>query len=77
MTTIGLVGTLIALSIAIASLMITAGRNSVDDTLVAQKVDAALAEATPPMTPDRTTDPAESVIPAFIPKAELAVCPGG
>ena len=57
MTTIGLVGTLIALSIAIASLMITAGRNSVDDTLVAQKVDAALAEATPPMTPDRTTDP--------------------
>ncbi len=77
MTAIGLIGALVALAIAIAGLMITAGRNSVDDSLVAQKVDAALAEATPPATSGATADPTASVIPAFVPKAELAAAPAG
>jgi nitrite reductase (NO-forming) len=68
---IGVVGTLAAIGVAIAALMITAGRNSVDDELVAEKVDALLAEAELP------DDPAADVIPALTPKAELAPVPAG
>ncbi|HJU51599.1 MAG TPA: hypothetical protein VJ815_04655 [Acidimicrobiia bacterium] len=45
LTTIGIVATLVAVGLAIASLMITANRNSVDDTLVAGKVDTYLQTA--------------------------------
>lgn len=67
--TVGVLGTLAALGIAIAALMITAGRNSVDDTIVSQRVDSLLSEAALP------TALGESVIPEFVPKAELEVVP--
>ena len=36
---LGIIGTLVAVGIGIAALMITASRNSVDDALVAERVD--------------------------------------
>ena len=67
--TFGVIGTLVAIGIAIAALMITASRNSVDDELVSERVDGLLAEAQLP------TELGEDVIPEFVPKAELAVVP--
>lgn len=69
--TVGVVGTLAAIGIAIAALMITASRNSVDDALVAERVDDLLAQT------DLPAELAEDVIPALVPKAELAVVPAG
>ncbi len=69
--TIGVIGTLAAIGIAIAALMITASRNSVDDALVAARVDDLLAQTELP------AELAEDVIPALVPKAELAVVPAG
>jgi nitrite reductase (NO-forming) len=66
---IGVIGTLIAVGMGIAALMITAGRNSVDDTLVAEKVDQYLADV-----PD-VTALAENVLPDLTPKAELPTVP--
>jgi nitrite reductase (NO-forming) len=66
---VGVIGTLVAVGIAIAALMITAGRNSVDDELVSERVDSFLAEAELP------TELGENVIPEFVPKAELAPAP--
>ena len=67
--TLGVMGTLAAIGLAIAALMITASRNSVDDALVSDRVNRFLAEAELP------TDLGENVIPEFEPKAELAVAP--
>jgi len=67
--TVGVLGTLAALGIATAALMITAGRNSVDDALVSEQVESFLAEAKLP------TGLGEDVIPELVPKAELAVAP--
>lgn len=67
--TLGLIGTLVAVGIAVAALMITAGRNSVDDALVAEKVDNLLAEAALP------TGAAGDVVPDLVPKAELPLAP--
>lgn len=69
--TVGVIGTLVAIGIAIAALMITASRNSVDDELVSARVDGFLAEAVLP------TELPEDVVPEFVPKAELAVVPAG
>lgn len=67
--TIGVVGTLAAIGIAIAALTITAGRNSVDDELVSERVDSFLSEAALPGALGG------DVTPALVPKAELAVAP--
>jgi nitrite reductase (NO-forming) len=64
---LGVLGTLVAAGLAIAALMITAGRNSVDDTLVAERVDQYLANAPLPAALG------EDVIPALVPKDQLAV----
>ncbi len=68
---LGVMGTVAAVGIAVMALMITAGRNSVDDTLVAERVDALLAETgvESPVTAD--------VIPALVPKTELQAAPAG
>ncbi|MGH8912325.1 MAG: plastocyanin/azurin family copper-binding protein [Acidimicrobiia bacterium] len=68
MVALGVLGTLVAVGLAIAGLMITANRNSVDDALVADKVSSFLTEA-------GTTTLDEDVIPALIPKGELAAAP--
>ena len=69
--TVGVIGTLVAIGIAIGALMITASRNSVDDELVSERVDGFLAEAELP------TDVPENVIPEFVPKSELSPVPAG
>lgn len=68
---VGVIGTLVAIGIAVAALMITAGRNSVDDELVSERVETFLAEAELP------TELGEDVISDFVPKAELALAPAG
>lgn len=65
--TLGVIGTLVAIGLAIGALMITANRDSVDDALISEKVDAVLAEAALP------TELGEDVIPEFVPKSELTV----
>lgn len=67
---IGVIGTLVAVGLAIAGLMITASRDSVDDTIVSERVDAFLAEngAASPATDGE-------VIPAIVPKSQLGVVP--
>ena len=74
MATIGLLATVAAIAIGIGALMITASRNSVDDALVAEKVEAALAEVAMSAP---ALDPAASVIPAFVPKADMQPAPAG
>jgi copper-containing nitrite reductase len=68
---IGVLGTLLAVGLAIAALMITASRNSVDDALVSERVDGFLAQATLP------AGLPEDVIPELVPKADLAPVPAG
>ena len=65
---LGIVGTLVAVGMGIAALMITAGRNSVDDTLVAEKVDDYLAAS--PGIPGAGLG--EDVLPELTPKSELS-----
>ncbi len=67
---VGILGALIATVLAVASLMITAGRNSVDDALVTEKVDALLASAE--ITGGYGSD---NIIPDLTPKAQLALAP--
>lgn len=69
LVTIGVIGTLVAVALAVSALMITASRDSVDDALVSEKVDAKLAEAALP------TALGANVIPEFVPKAELPIAP--
>ncbi len=70
LVTLGVVGTLVAIGVAIAALMITAGRNSVDDELVSDKVDSFLQTA-------QVVDGAgpDDVLPELTPKAQLAPVP--
>jgi nitrite reductase (NO-forming) len=65
---LGIVGTIAAVGLAIASLMITANRNSVDDALVAGKVDTYLQTA-------GASSSVGDVIPELIPKDQLAATP--
>ncbi|NNF65700.1 MAG: multicopper oxidase domain-containing protein [Acidimicrobiia bacterium] len=68
---IGLVVAMLAAAIGIVGLGITASRDSVDDALVTEKVDELLAAA-----PAAVEAPAgESVLPVFVPKAELLPVP--
>jgi nitrite reductase (NO-forming) len=74
---IGVVLALVAAAIGVGALAITANRSSVDDKIVADKVDALLAET----TPTETTEPAfpgaeDSVTAPIVPKAELTPVPG-
>ncbi|MFP3913527.1 MAG: plastocyanin/azurin family copper-binding protein [Actinomycetota bacterium] len=71
LVTLGVAGTLVAVGIAVAALMITANRNSVDDALVSEQVDAVLADAS---LPGSASDDA---IPEMVPKAELPLAPAG
>lgn len=71
LVTLGVIGTLVAVGIAIAALMITANRNSVDDALVTEQVEGFLAEAD---LPDAAGD---SVTAPIVPKAELPAAPAG
>lgn len=66
---VGVVGALVAAGLAIAALMITAGRNSVDDGLVSERVDSFLSEAAIPV------GTGADVIPDFVPKADLVPAP--
>ncbi len=70
---LGIVGTLVAVGIGIASLMITASRDSVDDALVSEKVDTYLASTG---AEGAIGELPEDVLPVFTPKAELPVAPG-
>lgn len=71
MVMLGVIGTLVAVGLAVAALMITASRNSVDDELVGERVDSFLTAAALP------TALGENVIPDLIPKAELGLVPAG
>ncbi|HKX73796.1 MAG TPA: plastocyanin/azurin family copper-binding protein [Acidimicrobiia bacterium] len=64
----GILGTLVAVGLAIASLVITAGRNSVDDALVAGKVDTYLSQA-------GAGAGVGDVLPDLVPKEQLALVP--
>ena len=67
---LGVVGMLVAIGLAIASLTITASRNSVDDVLVAGRVDTYLATAgVGTVTGD--------VLPEIVPKSQLSPVPAG
>lgn len=67
---LGIVGTLVAIGIGVASLMITASRNSVDDALVADRVETFLATEG-----GGIAELPEDVLPAIVPKEELALAP--
>ncbi len=69
LVTIGVIGTLVAVGLAIAALMITASRDSVDDAIVSERVDEMLAGVAVP------TAAGGNVIPDFVPRAELPVAP--
>lgn len=66
LVTLGVVGTLAAIVLAVIALTVTASRDSVDDSLVSAKVDAYLAEAGAGAT-------VGDVIPALTPKSQLPV----
>ena len=62
---------LLAVGIGVASLMITANRNSVDDALVAEKVDTYLGTGAAGSASELPDD----VLPALVPKGELSPVP--
>jgi nitrite reductase (NO-forming) len=66
LSVLGLLLTIGAVVLAVIALGITAGRNSVDDTLVAEKVDSFLTE-------NGAAAATGDVIPALVPKADLPV----
>ena len=69
---LGILGTLVAVGLGIAALMITASRNSVDDAIVAERVDSYVAaNGIVPVSDKATGD----VIPSLVPKAELTPVP--
>jgi nitrite reductase (NO-forming) len=70
LVTLGIVGTLVAVGLAVSALMITAGRNSVDDALVQERVEAFLADAG-----DSIGVLPEDVIPELQPKDQLPAAP--
>ncbi|MCI0543242.1 MAG: multicopper oxidase domain-containing protein [Actinobacteria bacterium] len=65
---LGVLGTLVAVGLGIAALMITASRNSVDDALVSARIDELLPKGGVGLIP-------EDVVPELTPKAELPVVP--
>lgn len=69
---LGVLGTLVALGIAVAALMITAGRNSVDDEIVAARVDALIGSGLDAGGVTGGVGP-DDVVPDLIPKAQLPV----
>lgn len=69
---LGIIGTLVAVGLGVAALMITAGRNSVDDRIVSDKVDEFLAEGGGSL--GRLP---ENVIPTLVPKDQLTMAPDG
>lgn len=71
---VGIVGTLLAAGLAVAALLITASRNSVDDDLVAAQVDAVLAETDLGGVAGASA-PGADVLPEIIPKGDLAPAP--
>ncbi|MFQ5967710.1 MAG: plastocyanin/azurin family copper-binding protein [Acidimicrobiia bacterium] len=68
---IGLVTALLAAGIGVSALAITASRNSVDDAIVAERVDELLSEG----TAGTALPIGGSVIPDLVPKAQLAPVP--
>jgi nitrite reductase (NO-forming) len=68
---LGIVGTLIAVGIGVASLMITASRDSVDDAIVSDRIDAYLASG----DVAGTVELPEDVMPTLMPKDQLSVVP--
>ena len=72
---LGIIGTVVAVGIAIAAIMITAGRNSVDDEIVAERVEAILGSSVgSAVLPGSSAD--VDVVGQFVPKAELPMAPG-
>ena len=69
MVALGVIGTLVAVGLAIAALSITASRNSVDDALVEQRVNEYLADL--PVGAGVDGD----VIPELTPKSQLPLAP--
>ncbi|MGH8916202.1 MAG: hypothetical protein ACRDZM_17025, partial [Acidimicrobiia bacterium] len=69
---LGIVGTLAAVALGIAALMITANRNSVDDTLVAERVDTYLGTAG---VSGSLGELPEDVVPTLVPKEQLPLVP--
>jgi len=69
---LGIVGTLVAAGIAIAALMITASRDSVDDAIVSERVDSYLTTAG--VSAGGAALP-EDVLPALTPKDQLSPVP--
>lgn len=67
---VGLVVAVVAAALGIGALAVTASRNSVDDALVAGKVDALLAGSEPV---EIAVAPGGDVLPVLTPKAELPV----
>ena len=71
---LALVGAVVAIALAVGGIAITAGRNSVDDEIVAERVDALLAEADVAAASAAPAAVGE-VIPALVPKGELPAVP--
>jgi nitrite reductase (NO-forming) len=67
---LGIVVTIVAIGLAVASLTITASRNSVDDALVSSRVDTYLRSA-------GVSNPVADVIPEMVPKDQLAPVAAG
>jgi nitrite reductase (NO-forming) len=70
------VGALVATALAIGGIAITAGRNSVDDEIVADEVESALADMDLTAAGSASTEVTD-VLPAIVPKAELPAAPAG
>jgi len=69
---LGIIGTLLAVGLGIAALMITAGRNSVDDDIVSERVDAFLATGSGAIG---SSTAGEDVLPTLLPKDQLSPVP--
>ena len=72
LVSLGILGTVAAVVIAIAALMITADRDSVDDAIVTERVDSFLATADV-----GGTNLPEDVLPTLVPKEQLSPVPAG
>ncbi|CAN5465950.1 MAG: plastocyanin/azurin family copper-binding protein [Acidimicrobiia bacterium] len=76
---LGVVAALLALALGVGAIAITAGRDSVDDGIVSEKVDAFLADAG--VAADAPTGERSAVVgdvlPAIVPKGELGLIADG
>ena len=73
MVVLGIVGTVAAVVLGIAALMITAARNSVDDAIVSERVESYLAT----VGVGSGTNLPEDVLPILVPKEQLSPVPAG